>query len=381
MFYCNSKYVLLTFAQCGDLDEWSVNDHLSTLGAECIIAREVHPETGGVHLHVFVDFGRKFRSRNVRVFDVDGRHPNVSPSRGTPEKGYDYAIKDGDVVAGGLGRPRPRGGMHVGAHSVRNIKDLCENAGEFLEVFDELDPGTMFKCFSNIRSYADWKFAPEPEIYVPPFGTAWGCDGTDGRSEWFLQSGIGTGGVRVGELPLRSAFHIFCFLFRVLLWGRAIPLPSAGPLGGAHWTDVYLGERPKSLVLYGPSRTGKTSWARSLGRHAYFERLFSGKEALAEMADAKYAVFDDCSIDHMPGWKSWFGAQMTVGVRPLYRDAVYVRWGKPIIWCCNRDPRIDMRNDIDNERSHKWYQDDIDWIEANCIFVHVAEPIFHANRE
>lgn len=132
-------------------------------------------------------------------------------------------------------------------------------------------------------------------------------------------------------------------------------------------------------MLYGPSRTGKTSWARSLGKHAFFERLFSGKEALAEMADAEYAVFDDCSIDHMPGWKSWFGAQMTIGVRALYRDAVYVRWGKPIIWCCNRDPRIDMRVDINNERSHKWFEDDIDWIEANCMFVHVAEPIFHAN--
>lgn len=209
MFYVNSKYVLLTYAQCGDLDEWNVNDHLSTLGAECIIARELHQQTGGVHLHVFVDFGRKFRSRNVRVFDVDGRHPNVSPSRGTPEKGYDYAIKDGDVVAGGLDRPRPRGGMHVGAGSIRNVKDLCENAGEFLEVFDELDPGTLIKSFGNVRAYADWKFAPEPEVYQPPYGVGWGCGGTDGRAEWLLQSGIGTGNISLGELPLRSAIHIF----------------------------------------------------------------------------------------------------------------------------------------------------------------------------
>nr|QTE03619.2 MAG: replication-associated protein [Gemycircularvirus] len=351
MFFVNSKYVLLTFAQCGDLDEWNVSDHLSALGAECIVAREVHPKTGGVHLHVFVDFGRKFRSRNVRVFDVDGRHPNVVPSRGTPEKGYDYAIKDGDVVAGGLERPQPRGGMSVGAESIRNVAGLCESTTEFLELFDEMDRGTLFKSFNNIRSYADWRFAPEPVPYVPPFGTEFIGGAADGRDDWLAQSGIGSGGT---------------------------------PLGcgeGVNYLLTYLGQRPKSLILYGPSRTGKTSWARSLGAHMYFERLFSGKEALGGMCDAEYAVFDDCSIDHMPGWKSWFGAQATVGVRAMYRDATYVAWGKPIVWCTNRDPRIDMRIDINNERSHKWFQDDIDWMEANCIFVAVDSPIFRASTE
>ena len=40
----------------------------------------------GLHLHAFVDFGRKYRTRNTRAFDVEGCHPNVSPSRGTPEE-------------------------------------------------------------------------------------------------------------------------------------------------------------------------------------------------------------------------------------------------------------------------------------------------------
>nr|QWY79442.1 MAG: replication-associated protein [Cressdnaviricota sp.] len=344
MYFVNSKYVLLTFAQCGDLDEWNVSDHLSALGAECIVAREVHPTTGGVHLHVFVDFGRKFRSRNVRVFDVDGRHPNVVPSRGTPEKGYDYAVKDGDVVAGGLERPRPRGGMSSGAESIRNVAGLCESTTEFLELFDEMDRGTLFKSFTNIRSYADWRFAPEPEPYVPPFGTEFSSGEFDGRDDWLAQSGIGSGGTPLGiriELGL-----------------------------------MLLGQRPKSLILFGPSRTGKTSWARSLGSHVYFERLFSGKEALGGMLDVEYAVFDDCSINHMPGWKSWFGAQATVGVRAMYRDAQYMKWGKPIVWCCNRDPRIDMRVDIENERSHTWFQDDIDWMEANCIFINVLDKLY-----
>jgi hypothetical protein len=80
-FYCNARYFLVTYAQCGDLSEWSVLDRFTTLGAECIIAREEHNDLG-LHFHVFADFGRKFRSRKTDVFDVDGRHANIKPSRG-----------------------------------------------------------------------------------------------------------------------------------------------------------------------------------------------------------------------------------------------------------------------------------------------------------
>ena len=100
-FSFNARYALFTYPQCGDLDPFAVSDHFSEMGAECIVAREAHAD-GGTHLHAFVDFGRKYRTRRVDAFDVAGQHPNVSPSHGTPAKGYDYAIKDGDVVAGGL---------------------------------------------------------------------------------------------------------------------------------------------------------------------------------------------------------------------------------------------------------------------------------------
>ena len=100
-FNFNAKYVLLTYAQCGDLDPWAVVDHLAELRAECIIGREAHAD-GGTHLHCFAHFDRKFRSRRANVFDVLGCHPNVSPTYTTPQAGWDYACKDGDIVAGGL---------------------------------------------------------------------------------------------------------------------------------------------------------------------------------------------------------------------------------------------------------------------------------------
>lgn len=197
MLFVNSKYLLLTYSQCDGLDEWSVSDMLSELGAECIIARENHVD-GGTHLHAFVDFNRKFRSRNVRVFDVGGFHPNISPSRGTPEKGYDYAIKDGDVVAGGLARPAPRGGMHVGAHRVSAVAHLCEDRQEFLELYDEMERGDLIGKFSNISAYADWRFRLEVEEYATPKGFEFLSGELDGRDDWVRQSGIRSGEPLIG---------------------------------------------------------------------------------------------------------------------------------------------------------------------------------------
>lgn len=192
MLFVNSKYVLLTYSQCGDLDEWAVSNHLSTLNAECIIAREVHPTTGGVHLHVFAAHERKFRSRSVRFFDVEGRHPNVVPSRGTPEKGYDYTIKDGDVVAGGLARPEPRGGMSIGADNVVDLAHLCEDGEEFLELCDEVDRRDLIKNFTNKIAYARWRYGSMLPHYDPPAGTREFRELCIGRAEWLAQSGIGS---------------------------------------------------------------------------------------------------------------------------------------------------------------------------------------------
>lgn len=179
------RYVLLTYAQCGSLDAFRVVEHLSELGAECIIGRENH-EDGGVHLHAFVDFGRKFRSRDVRVFDVDGQHPNVSPSKGTPEKGYDYAVKDGDIVAGGLERPNrsrvPGSGDQwatiLGAGDIDEFWKLCE----------ELAPRALLTNFTSLRCFAEWRFRRERLPYITPRGITFETAGVAGLDSWVREN-------------------------------------------------------------------------------------------------------------------------------------------------------------------------------------------------
>jgi len=165
VFYINSRYVLLTYAQSGDLSEWAVLDHISALGAECIIGREDHADEG-THLHVFCDFGRKYQSRRSGVFDVDGRHPNIVSSRGRAEFGYDYAIKDGNVVAGGLARPGS-GGLPQTSNKWSQIVG-AEDREEFLRLVRELDPKSFVLRHQEILGYADRYYAEDREPYVGP---------------------------------------------------------------------------------------------------------------------------------------------------------------------------------------------------------------------
>lgn len=164
-FNFNARYGLFTYAQCGQLCPFRVSDMFSDMGAECIIGRENHDD-GGLHLHAFVDFGSRRHIRDVRAFDVDGCHPNVVASRGTPGKGYDYATKDGDIVAGGLERP---GGSRVPTSGVEwstIVNATCVD--EFWRLCEELAPRMLLVNFNSLRAFAEWRYRPEPSKYEHP---------------------------------------------------------------------------------------------------------------------------------------------------------------------------------------------------------------------
>ncbi len=111
---------------------------------------------------------------------------------------------------------------------------------------------------------------------------------------------------------------------------------------------------------------GKTVWARHLGRHAYFGGLFSLSECTEGVS---YAVFDDIQggLEFLHSYKFWLGCQKEFYATDKYKGKKLIKWGKPSIYLANTDPRGDKGVDID-------------WLEANCKFIYVGLPIFHANN-
>ncbi|ANC51567.1 RepA [Faeces associated gemycircularvirus 14] len=180
-FRLQSRYVLLTYAQCGDLDPWLVHNHVVAFPAECIIGRENHAD-GGIHLHAFVDFGKRVDIRDNRRFDVGGFHPNIAPCGRTPQKMLDYAIKDGDVVAGGLNPI-----LDVSDAETDSIWHRIANApsvDEFWAITRELAPRALLCNHQSLRAYAEWHYRPVATRYEHPHGLLLRTDHVPQLDEW-----------------------------------------------------------------------------------------------------------------------------------------------------------------------------------------------------
>ena len=122
--------------------------------------------------------------------------------------------------------------------------------------------------------------------------------------------------------------------------------------------------RPRSLILIGPSRSGKTEWARSLGHHMYFNNLIN----LDDWDDtADYIILDDFSSDitkFFPCWKCFFGGQKQFVLTDKYRGKRTVTWGKPMIWLSNEDIFSNLK--IEH----------VNFIKANCEVVILINKLY-----
>jgi len=180
-FDFHARYALLTYAQSNGLDPNDIVRHIANLGGECIVARENH-QTGGIHYHVFCDFGRKIRKRRNDVFNVGSFHPNIQPTQKNPRAGWDYATKDGDIVAGGLEEP----------HETRIERDddkwiTISNITDetiFWSTCKELVPKTLLTNFPSLQKYAAWKFQLPSLEYTTPNGITFNDPEIQDLDEW-----------------------------------------------------------------------------------------------------------------------------------------------------------------------------------------------------
>lgn len=118
-----------------------------------------------------------------------------------------------------------------------------------------------------------------------------------------------------------------------------------------------------SLLLVGPSQTGKTKWARCLGKHIYFNTYFNLDKF---DADAKYAIFDDIPFDFMKyQYKGWWGGQEEFECTDKYRKKITISWGRPCII---------LMNDQEYEKACLLW--DQSWMDANVVMYTVRRNLF-----
>ncbi|KAJ1386758.1 hypothetical protein SESBI_40559 [Sesbania bispinosa] len=131
--------------------------------------------------------------------------------------------------------------------------------------------------------------------------------------------------------------------------------------------------RPKSIIVEGHSRTGKTQWARSLGRHSYLcgHLDFNSK---CYSNDAVYNVIDDIGPNYlkMKHWKELLGAQLNWQTNCKYRKPVLIKGGIPSIILCNPGPESSYHEFLEKPENRALK----DWTLLNCEFVFLKGPLY-----
>jgi hypothetical protein len=90
--------------------------------------------------------------------------------------------------------------------------------------------------------------------------------------------------------------------------------------------------------VVGKTRTGKTTWARSLGPHNYCDTYFNASNIDTRCA---YTVFDDIPFEKLIAAKGWIGCQHTITFTDKFKPKITITWGKPSIFLLN--PEADYR--------------------------------------
>lgn len=309
-FRFQGKRVFLTYAnvvQDIQLVEWE-NFFKLKFPSQMVyhtIGRELH-ESGVPHFHVLIVFDRKIDTRSVTFFDFKGQHPNIiSPN--DLEATKIYVQKDGNYIEeGDFPATKKRKAVDDAWEAILN--EATDNV-TFMALAKAKDPKNFVLNHEKLEYFAAKHYAVKRTTYVSPYAN-------------FI-----------------------------------VPSDVQG------WVqDHYLSQqrRKKSLFLIGPSKLGKTEWARSLGRHMYFNGATNFKDDWDD--DAEYLVFDDIDWNFIPQKKGFFGCQQEFVINGKYMRSRSIKWGKPVIYCANNDPRIE-----DHE---------IDWYKMNTVKCFVNKRMY-----
>lgn len=307
-FRLAAKNLFLTYPNCGEKDACFafLQSKFSDSLQYCLVAQEAH-SSGEPHLHAIVCLTRKINFKRPDCLDFDGFHGDYKAARDL-DASITYCKKDdtSPLCYGSIEKSGKRGWQDCAS---------AESYDDFIQRVSAADYKSFVIFNDRIESFARRRFKVADVPYEDPFPDSW-LPSTQ-LDSWAIEN--------------------------VRDW---IPSPAI---------------RPKSLILVGDSRLGKTAWARKHGSHVYFNGTWNAAKCDAIGPDTKYAVWDDMFNWEAFNYKQWLGGQWEFDVTGKYRAPRTVSgWGRPSIVCCNALPQH-----LDNQ-----------WVRDNCLIVYVRFALF-----
>nr|QSX72188.1 AC1 protein [Papaya leaf curl China virus] len=340
-FRINAKNYFLTYPHCSltKVEALSQIKALETPTNKLFIriCRELH-EDGTPHLHVLIQFEGKFQCKNQRIFDLVSPnrsahfHPNIQGAKSSTDVKA-YMEKDGDVLDHGVFQIDGRS-ARGGCQSANDAYAEAINSGSkaaALNILKEKAPKDFVLQFHNLNSNLDRIFAPPLEVFVCPFLSSSFDQVPEELEEWVSENVSGA---------------------------------AARP-----W-------RPKSIVIEGDSRTGKTMWARSLGPHNYLcGHLDLSPKVYSN--DAWYNVIDDVDPHYLKHFKEFMGAQRDWQSNTKYGKPIQIKGGIPTIFLCNPGPTSSYKEYLNEDKNSALK----DWALKNAEFITLNNPLYSGTNQ
>ena len=165
------KYLMLTYAQIKDDFDWNkIKLIAENAQAQMHIAKELHQD-GNPHIHAFLAFtGRRFQTRTLKHFDIDGHHPNWVWVKTTEWLMWDYVNKDGNILYSNLNRPQVTEVTKMPRALPQWETVLSSKTpDEFMAQMRQHFPQQLLTAYGNICNYvSDTYNAQEIPEYVSP---------------------------------------------------------------------------------------------------------------------------------------------------------------------------------------------------------------------
>lgn len=121
-------------------------------------------------------------------------------------------------------------------------------------------------------------------------------------------------------------------------------------------------KRARCLILIGKTKLGKTSWARSLGPHVFW----NGMTAMSLWDNkAKYIVYDDVQWKYIPNKKQLLTQMGDTIVTDKYMHKVPIHNNKPAIVCLNL-----------KHFEEQYPVDEPEYWDENATIVYLDKPLF-----
>lgn len=312
-FRINAKNFALTWPQCNTplqdmLDriktKWPTTLHYA------LVAHEDHAD-GTPHRHVLIQLMDKHDCKGQGFLDfIAGQHGNYKPAH-QPDGWRRYCL---NLLEDPDGKPNPH--VEYGAWKKNNWKEsiakaTTQGAAAGLAHLAATEPRTVLTNFNSVQAAIEHFGKREVEAFKPyAYNTFLGQ--TSGMTKWVADES---------------------------------------------WKTV----RARCLVLIGPSRLGKTEWARSLGKHMYWKNMTN----LSEWdQSAEYIVLDDIDFKFIAGPKVWLTCNGQATVTDRYCKKKTVIFNKPVIYLTNGEDLKDWEH--------------LDYWQANCVFVTVKHKLWEA---